>query len=312
MDSGDDIWNEKNWVKSCPYTVTNPELLKILRQDAQTAKDMGGMDLRDFIVKSLNMWVNHADNQFVDPEKWKTCASGRSLHDLVQSGYHQCYVGLDLSSGGDMTSISLVFPTDRGFYLWSHSFMPRGRMQEHIATDIAPYDLWEQQNLITVTGGKNDYLTDYKFILSYLHEIRKSQKLEFLGIGIDFYNAAGIVQDLEDFGCPVIAITQSAKSLNTPTTEVQLLIKGGQIEYDRTNELLTWSFVNAALVKDSLDNIKIDKRRVAGRKQESKRIDPVDAVIDAFAVMHLSDHQAAEPVDVSGELDEYLKLMGWI
>ncbi|MBR4320115.1 MAG: terminase large subunit, partial [Oscillospiraceae bacterium] len=260
MDSGDDIWDEKNWVKSCPFTVADPERLETLRKDAQTAKDMGGMDLRDFIVKGLNMWIKNADNQYIDPDKWRECGSDRTLADITAAGFRQAYVGIDLSSGGDLTSISLVFPLgDNRYYIWSHSFMPRGRMNEHIETDTAPYDLWEQQNLVTVTGGEMDFMNDYKFIISYLHQVRKSQKLDFLGIGIDFYNAAGITQDLEEFGCPVVTVTQSARNLNGATVELQLRVKGRQIEYYRGNELLTWSAINAAVVKDSYDNIKIDK-----------------------------------------------------
>lgn len=310
MDSNDDIWDEKNWQKSCPYTVSRPELLETLRQDAQTARDMGGMDLRDFLVKSLNLWVNNADNQFINPEKWKACGSNRTLSDIVKAGYRQAYVGVDLSSGGDLTSIALVFHLDEcHYYIWSHSFMPRGRMAEHIVTDIAPYDLWEQQGLITVTGGEMDFMNNYKFIISRLQEIQEEYGIEFLGIGIDIANAAGVLQDLESFGCPVVSITQSARNLNSATTEVQLRVKGQQIEYDYQNELLTWSFINAAIVKDSFDNIKIDKRRVAGRKQENQRIDPVDAVIDAFALMLMN--KVNETADLETDLEEYLKMMGW-
>ncbi|MDE6730071.1 MAG: terminase large subunit [Oscillospiraceae bacterium] len=312
MDSGDDIWDEKNWAKSCPFSVMDSERLAILRQDAQTAKDMGGMDLRDFVCKCLNMWVKNTDNQYIDPDKWKECGSSRTLHHIANDqGYRQAYAGVDLSSGGDLTSIALVFPMgENKFYIWSHSFMPRGRMNEHIETDIAPYDLWERQKLITVTGGESCYMNDYKFIIRYLHEIQDTYHLQFLGIGIDVANAAGVLQDLDEFGCRVVTITQSARNLNSATVAIQLYVKGQQIEYDKDNELLTWSFMNAAVVRDSYDNIKIDKRRVAGRKQENKRIDPVDAVIDAFALM-LIDESDSKPVNVSDELDEYLKLMKW-
>jgi len=310
MDSGDDIWDEKNWVKSCPFTVADPERLETLRKDAQTAKDMGGMDLRDFIVKGLNMWIKNADNQYINPEAWQACGSDRTLADITAAGFHQAYVGIDLSSGGDLTSISLVFPLgDNRYYIWSHSFMPRGRMNEHIETDTAPYDLWEQQDLVTVTGGEMDFMNDYKFIISYLHQIQKSYNLELAGIGIDFYNAAGITQDLEEFGCPVVTITQSARNLNGATVELQLRVKGRQIEYYRGNELLTWSAVNAAVVKDSYDNIKIDKRRVAGQKVDFKRIDTVDAVIDAFTLMLLN--KTSETVKLDNDLEEFLKMMGW-
>ena len=311
MDPEDDIWDENNWQKSCPFTFTDPELIGILRQDAQTARDMGGSDLRDFIVKSLNMWTKNTDDSFIDVDKWKECGSERTLRQIVDAGILDCWVGIDLSSGGDLTSISLLFPLGDGrFYIWSHSFMPRGRLNEHIETDLAPYDIWVDSGLITVTGGEMDFMTDYKFILKYLSDLRKSLGLRFYGIGIDPANAAGILQDLEAYGCPVVTITQSARSLNSATVDMRLLVKGGKVEYDRQNELLTWSFTNAAVVKNSFEEIKIDKLRQAGHKQEYKRIDPVDAVIDAYALMLISQGSSA-PVNVNEALDEYLEQMGW-
>lgn len=308
LDPGDDIWDEANWSKACPFTCADPERLATLRQDAKTAKDMGGMELADFICKSLNMWVKNTDDQFIDPDAWKACGSDRTIMDLTQSGVRDCWVGLDLSSGGDLTTLALEFPLGGGrYYLYSHSFMPRGRLEEHMETDLAPYATWEQQGLITVTGGTTDYLNDYKFIVAHLAELRERLGLNFLGIGIDPHNAAGLMQDLEAFGCPVVTITQSARNLNDATVAVQLLTKGKQFEYDKKSELLTWSMINAALVRNSFGEIKIDKK--PGEK--FRRIDPCDALIDAHALMLLSDGGETGPVDVDSELENYLALMGW-
>lgn len=306
LDPGDDIWDESNWIKANPFLCLDEERLETLRQDAQTARDMGGSELRDFLTKCLNLWVKNTDDQFIDPDAWKACASDRKLTDIVSSGHRDCWVGLDLSSGGDLTTIALEFDMGEKFYLYSHSFMPRGRLEEHIETDLAPYDLWESQGLITVTGGSTDYMNDYKFIVSHLKEIRERFDLHFLGIGIDPHNAAGIMQDLEELGCPVVTITQSARNLNDATVAVQLLTKSGQFEYDERNELLTWSMINAAIVRNSFEEIKVDKKPGA----RFKRIDPVDAVIDAHAVRLLSVGDSA-PVDVDIELSAYLDMMGW-
>lgn len=306
LDDGDDIWDEANWIKANPFLCLDPEKLATLRQDAQTARDMGGMELRDFLCKCLNMWVKNTDDQFVNPDAWEACGSERRLSEIAAE-YKDCWVGLDLSSGGDLTTLALEFPMEGSrYYLHSHSFMPRGRIEEHVETDIAPYDLWEQQGCITVTGGSTDYMNDYKFIVKQLKDLRDRFGLNFLGIGIDPHNAAGVMQDLEELGCPVVQITQSARSLNDATVAVQLLTKGGQFEYDRQNELLTWSVVNAALVRNSFDEIKVDKKPGA----RYKRIDPVDAVIDAHAVMLLSTG-GDEPIDVNEALNDYLALMGW-
>lgn len=311
LDPDDDIWNPTNWAKANPFIVSNAEKFEILKTDAQTAKDMGGSDLRDFLTKSLNMWVQNTDDQFILADKWQKCGSNRTLEDMRG---RSCWVGLDLSSGGDLTTYALEFSEEyiselgeakEKCYFYSHSFMPRGRLQEHIETDLAPYDLWESMELITVTGGANDYKNDYKFIIKDLKRIKEEYEITFLGIGIDPHNADGILAELEDFGCPVVIIVQSCKSLNDATTDMQLLVKSEDLEYNAKNELLTWSFLNAKVVRNSFDEIKVDKK--PGKR--FKRIDPVDACIDAHACK--LKNKTKEVVDVENELDKYLEIMGW-
>jgi phage terminase large subunit-like protein len=311
LDPDDDIWDEKNWVKACPFTMSSNSRIEILRQDARTARDMGGSDLRDFLTKSLNMWVQNTDDQFINAEKWQKCGSNRTLEDMRG---RSCYVGLDLSSGGDLTTYALEFPeqyknengeTKDKYYFYSHSFMPRGRLQEHIETDLAPYDLWEQMELLTVTGGDGDFKNDYRFIIRDLERLQDEYDLKFMGIGVDPHNADGILADLEELGCPVVIINQSARSLNDATVDIQLLVKSEDLDYNENNELLTWSFLNASVVRNSFDEIKVDKKP----GQRFKRIDPVDACIDAHAV--LLKNKTAEVVDVASELDKYLEAMGW-
>lgn len=313
LNPDDDIWDEKNWIKANPFICApgNEALLETLRQDAQTARDMGGSDLRDFLIKSLNMWVQNTDDNFINAEKLSSCGSDRTLEDMRGKS---CYVGLDLSSGGDLTTYALEFPeeyistngdTKERDYFYSHSFMPRGRLEEHIETDLAPYDMWEQMELITVTGGSEDFKNDYKFIIKDLQRIKEEYDLTFLGIGIDPHNADGILSDLEAFGCPVIIVTQSCKGLNDATVDIQLLVKSGDFEYDQHNELLVWSLLNAKIVRNSFDEIKVDKKPGA----KFKRIDPVDACVDAHSIR--LKNKEVKVVDVNDELARYLEAMGW-
>ncbi len=304
LDPKDDIWDPKNWIKANPFICApgNEAKFETLKTDAQTAKDMGGADLRDFLTKSLNMWVQNTDDQFIHAEKWQKCGSVRTLEDFRG---RECWVGLDLSSGGDLTTFALEFPDGDKYYFYSHSFMPRGRLEEHIETDLAPYDLWVSMELITVTGGSTEFKNDYGFIIQELERLRNEYDLKFLGIGVDPHNFDGIRPDLEAFGCPVVIIVQSCKSLNDATVDIQLLCKSEKLEYNQFNELLTWSFLNAMIVRNSFDEIKVDKKP----GQRYKRIDPVDACIDAHACM--LKNKTAEVVDVDSELDKYLKAMGW-
>lgn len=304
LDDGDDIWDVDNWAKANPYLITRPDQMEVLKADAQTAKDMGGSDLKDFMIKSLNMWVQNTDNLFVDSEKFQKCGGNRTLEDFRGCS---CTVGLDLSSGGDLTTFALEFydELNNKYYFYSHSFIPRGRMEEHIATDLAPYDLWEQMELITVTGGLMDFKNDYKFIIKELSALKDEYDLKFRAIGVDPHNADGILADLEEFGCPVILVTQSCRNLNSPTIDMQLLCKSLQLEYNSGNELLAWSFLNAVMVENSFGEKKIDKKPGA----RTKRIDPVDACIDAHFCIVTNKGEAA--VNVESEFQKYLEAMGW-
>jgi phage terminase large subunit-like protein len=299
LDEKDDIWDPSNWVKANPFICApgNEELFETLKADAQTAKDMGGSELRDFMIKCLNLWVENRDCEFVDSEKFKNCGCDKTLEDF--RGQH-CVVGLDLSSGGDLTTYSMEFEDDDKYYFHSHSYMPRGRMLEHVQTDLAPYDLWEQMELITVTGGEMDFKNDYGFIIKELRELQEKYELTYDTIAVDPHNFDGIREQLENFACPVICVKQSCRSLNDATVDMQLLVKSEKIEYNSKNELLIWSFLNAQTVSNSFDEIKVDKRD--GKRQ--KRIDPVDACIDAHSIFVGGKDKVA--IDVKDALQSYL------
>ena len=304
LDKNDDIWDPANYIKANPFICApgNESKFETLLTDMQTARDMGGADLRDFLTKSLNLWVQNTDDQFIHADKWQACGTERTLEAFRG---RDCWVGLDLSSGGDLTTFALEFPDGDKFYFYSHSFMPRGRLEEHVETDLAPYDLWAEMELITVTGGATEFKNDYMFIIQELRRLREEYGLRYLGIGVDPHNFDGIRAELEKFDCPVIIIVQSCKSLNDATVDIQLLCKSEKLEYNKNNELLTWSFLNASVVRNSFDEIKVDKKPGA----RNKRIDPVDACIDAHACM--LKHRTVNTVDVESELDKYLKTMGW-
>ena len=63
--------------------------------------------------------------------------------------------------------------------------------------------------------------------------------------------------------------------MNDATVDFRLEVEAGNVVYDRKNHLLTWSMVNAKTESNSFGEIKIMKHT------QTKRIDPVDAVIDA-------------------------------
>lgn len=301
LDEDDDVWDEANWPKANP--LWNEDILESMRADAIKAKPMQGEELRNFLTKALNKWVQFTENQYMNMNHWAKCGSSTTIEDMAG---RECYLGLDLSSGGDLTSGGLIFPLElegkRKYYVHSHSFIPAARVAEHIKTDDAPYDMWIKQKLLTTTETLGGVKTDYKYIIRYYTELIEKYDLKLMGIGYDPHNADAFLHDLSEFGVPVIEIRQSARSLNDATVDFALEVEAGNVIYDKSNELLTWSMVNAKTESNSFGEIKLIK----GNK--TKRIDPVDAVINAHKIT-LS--LAEEIVDYQEVTDDYLEMMGW-
>ena len=278
LDKDDDIWDEKNWQK--PNPLWNSQRAENLRADAIKARNMGGEELRNFMTKSLNIWVQLKDNEFIPHEQLEACASDTTLEDMRG---RECYLGLDLSSGGDLTSGALEFPLDikdggktvRKYFIDSHSFMPINRLAEHIKTDKAPYDMWAKEKLITLTETLGGVKTDYKYIIAYYQKLIAEYDLKLKGIAYDPHNADAFLADLEEFGVDCTYVTQSCRSLNDATVDFKLAVEAGNIIFDKKNTLLLWSFKHAATVSNSFGEVKIDK------DLRTKRIDPCDSAIDA-------------------------------
>lgn len=299
LDEKDDLWNPENWLKANPSLVYDSEALENMKDPAKTAREMGGRTLRDFVVKQLNCWMQISDDVYLkDMDAWKAGETDLSLKDFTGS---KTYVGLDLSSGGDLTSISFVIPYAlegvKKYFVDSHSFIPKKRVQEHIDSDRAPYDVWIKEGLITVTETMGGVKTDYKYILTYLQKIVEECGLDVQFICYDPHNASAFLQDLDDLGYDAISVTQSARYLNDATSDFRLEIESGNVTHPK-NGMLTWSIANAKTVSNSFGEIKIDK------EDHTERIDPVDATIDAWT----SAMKGEVKTDINDSVEEWLQV----
>ena len=316
LDTADDLYKKENWIKANPILEYDEDALENLVPVANTARDMGGEDLRDFLVKQLNMWMQWSNALYIkDIKDWKRCAALRTLKDFRGS---KCYVGVDLSSGGDLTSIAIVIPymVDgvKKYFVHTHSFIPASRVDEHIKTDKVPYDVWISKGLVTVTETLGGIKTDYKYIIKYLEDLIKQNDLKPQLVCYDPHNASAFLSDLEALGFDSVAITQTAKELNDATVDFRLEIKAGNVVIEGTevgkgkvvpfDELLTWSIANAKTISNSYGEIKIDKAL------DEDRIDPIDAIIDAWKAAMKEEYKPDTNEVVNEWLEMYEKYMG--
>ncbi len=291
MNEDDDVWLPENWAKANPLLLWNEDdtlnknMIARMAEKAIDAKEKQGNELVNFLTKSLNQWVTSGGSSYIDAEKWRGCGCDLKLDDMFG---RECYLGIDLSSGGDLTSIALVFPpldNDDKVYIWSHSYLPELRLEEHEKTDDVPYRLWATAGQLTLTSGMYGIKLDLQSVISTLQDVIAKYDLKVIGVGYDPHNASGFLADLESTlpNVDLTEIPQSARSLNDATQDFKLSVEAGIVRYDKHNALLSWSMVNAITsAPNSFGEIKIDKMT------QANRIDAVDAIIDAWK-LYLSD-----------------------
>ena len=219
-----------------------------------------------------------------------------------------------------MTSIAIVIPfmveDTKKYFVHTHSFIPSSRVDEHIKTDKVPYDVWIKKGLVTVTETLGGIKTDYKYIIKYLEDLVKEYDLKPQLICYDPHNASAFLSDLEALGFDSISVTQTAKELNDATVDFGLEILAGNVEIEGievgkegnkivvpADGLLVWSIANAKTISNNYGEIKIDKDIT------TERIDPIDAIIDAWKHAMKEEYRPDVNETVNEWLEQYEKYM---
>ena len=280
LDKDDDIKDKENWEKANPILCSYEEGREYIADQLKIALDVPER-MRTFLTKNMNVWVDAKDDGFMEMNKWKDCKS-----DLIDLRQYPVWVGLDLSTTTDLTSVGLVFRLDDNKYaIKQHSFMPEDKLYERMNSDNVPFDLWRQKGHLTTTPGA---VVDYSYVEQYLLELRE-QGYDIQEINYDKWNATHFAQIMEQHEFLMVEIPQMLRHLSGPTKEFRREVYAGNIiHFD--DPLLNWAIGNAVQKQDAQENIMLDKSK------STERIDPVAAIINAFSratvgqVQDLSNH----------------------
>jgi phage terminase large subunit-like protein len=289
----DDIRDEKCWAKANPIVCSYPEGIKSLRQALKAALDSPGK-MRNFLTKSMNVWVTMREQGYMRMDKWAAC---KTTIDPESLRGMECYLGIDLSAKIDLTSVTFEFPkTDKRYAILSHSFIPAETLEEKRERGRAPWDLWEKQGWITVTPGA---VVDYEYIKKYIKEQVEQYGWIIREVCYDPWNATQFANDMAADGKVTVEIVQGIKTLGEPTKDFRESVYTGRVEHDG-NPVLAWAMGNAIVRMDHNENIMLDK------KKSHERIDPAAATIIAHV---RAMHHEMTPVDDVSEFaqEDFLK-----
>lgn len=305
IDKGDDIGeklsNKRIWKKANPIRMTYPEGIKKISDEYEIAKNIPEK-MTIFLTKCLNKWVQAKENGYMDMEKWKACQVDEIPYDLRGK---VVFVGFDMSSKIDLTSVAFVIPilSDEidtsgkrkvKYIIYSHSFIPsREKLQERVMKDKVSYDAWERAGFITIT---NTPIVDQQQVIDYVVRFCEENEWEIDTLCFDPTNASKMMMDLRD-DFVVEEVFQSHKSLNEATQGFREEVISKNVIY-LENPVLNFAMSNAVITSYN-GLIKIDK------DANKKKIDPVDAVLCGYKLARYYDFIDDTDIDEWLESDEW-------
>lgn len=225
----------------------------------------------EFLTKYCNIKQHSTQAAFAAVAVEK--ASGEPI-DLATFQNCYCVGGIDLSRTTDLTACTAVIQKAGELYVIAKFFLPSAKLEEAIARDGLPYDIYVQRGLLHLSG---ENFVDYHDCEAFFRELVEQWKIYPLQVGYDRYCAQYLVQDMEAYGFHMDDVFQGF-NLTPVINEFGGLLKDGRIHIG-DNDLLKIHLLNTALKHDS----QTERVRLV-KISTNDHIDGTAALLDAFTV----------------------------
>lgn len=265
-----DKWNDINELrKSLPNLGVSVSVDYMLEEIAIAEGSLAKK--AEFITKYCNIKQNSSlawlESKVIE------AATGEAL-DLEMFRGCYCVGGFDLSRTTDLTAACVIIEKDGELYVLMKFFLPSERIEDAMAVDGVPYNLYIQRGLLQPSGSN---IVDYNDVFAWFKELVEMYEIMPLKVGYDRYSAAYLVQQMDGYGFHMDDVFQGY-NLHPVIQEVEGLLKDGKIHIG-DNDLLKIHFFNSAL------KVSIEKGRAKLVKiKPTAHIDGMAALLDAMTV----------------------------
>lgn len=256
-------------------------LLKEIESGYQQAYESGDRDkIRDWLIKRMNAWQPDSENKYFSGcmEKWRQGAVSREEFAKLTDGL-ECWIGFDLGKTTDLSGTGYVawIPELKKWAFKVHAFMPQDRAKQHERSDRVPYIEWAKDDYCTLTPGS---VTNYDYVELWIYDNETDRNWKISEVGYDGHNAVQLAQNLAgNYGEEsIVEVRQTCSGQNAAVKRFREVVLQGDCIHEE-NPIFDWCLDNAIEVKDNYGDIKLSKRT----KNDTQRIDPVAALMNAFA-----------------------------
>ena len=284
----DDIekWNDINELqKSNPNLGVSVSVQYLLEEIAIAEGSLSKKS--EFITKYCNLKQNSSLAWLSSKVVNASMCNALSLDD-----FRGCYCvgGIDLSQTTDLTCANVTIEKDGILYVFAKFWLPEAKLEEAIARDGIPYDVYIQRGILA-TSGEN--YVDYHDCFDWFRMLVEEYEILPLQIGYDRYSAQYLVQDMKTYGFHMDDVYQG-DNLWGVIQETEGLLKDGKIKIG-DNDLLKIHLLDTA--------IKMSLERGRGRiikVNNNSHIDGVASLLDSMTVRQKWHNQIGEQLKNAG------------
>lgn len=265
----DNISDETVWRKANPIIYDDPVALENIRADLALAQAKPDKK-RDFITKTMDVWINERERGYMPMDKWALCAANKNnpMPDLTGL---EVITGVDLSFRTDLSSVTHEIRLPDGRIALKHrSFMPEATYEARRNQPKAHYQTWVEKNLLEITPGEIVY---YEHILDYLVDVYEKNQWKKGIVAFDPALATWLQQQLEMRGFTPTDVRQGMFTLGAPTKDFRDNVYDKNVIHD--DDMLTWAMGNAICDEDKNKNVMLNKSK------SKECIDPAAALMNA-------------------------------
>lgn len=265
-----DKWDDINELRKSIPGLGESVTIQFILDEINVARDSLSKKA-EFLCKYCNLKQN-SSQAWLDTKTIGKCFGDHLELEDFRSSY--CVAGIDLSQTTDLTAATIIIERDGQLYVFAKFWLPAEKIDDAIAKDGVPYNLYIKRGLLELSG---DNFVDYHDCYQWLVDMVEKYEILPLKVGYDRYSAQYLVQDLKTYGFQTDDVYQG-DNLWGVLQEMEGLFKDG-IVHMGDNDLLKIHLLNSA--------IKMNAERGRGRLIKLSPKDHIDgcaALADAFCV----------------------------
>ena len=265
-----DKWNDINELKKSNPNLGVSVTVDYLLEEIAIAE--GSLSKKtEFLTKYCNIKQN-SSVAWLDSKTIERCVGDPLDLEAFRGCY--CVGGIDLSRTTDLTSAVIVIEKNGELYLFVKFYMPAEKLDQMIAADGVPYNIYVKRGLLTLSG---DNFVDYNDCFNWFKELVEKYEILPLKVGYDRYNAQYLTQDMKNYGFHMDDVYQG-ENLSPVIDEAEGLMKDGRVHIG-DNDLMKIHMYESALKRNAENG-----RKKLIKVSSNSHIDGMAAFLDAMTV----------------------------